>query len=135
GFLGSEANFRYLKDLESKNLIIPVVGNFGGRTAIKSVGAWLKEHDGVIAAFYASNVEQYLFQDGLAWNYYDNVSTLPIDSNSVIIRSMGGGRGMNFYGGSGMRGPNLMCPIRRLLEANSAGRVGQYGDIFNYCEY
>lgn len=133
GFLGSEAAWRVIKDMESKNLIIPVMGNFGGPKAIKAVGAWLKERGATVGAFYASNVEQYLFQDNLAYNYYENVASLPIDTASVFIRS-GGGR--NIIGpGGGMAGPNHMCSIQRLLEVNKAGRIGAYGEIFSYCEY
>ena len=31
GYLASEESFAYLKDLESRNLVVPVVGNFAGR--------------------------------------------------------------------------------------------------------
>jgi hypothetical protein len=131
GFLASEANWRVVKDLHAKNLIVPVVGNFGGPKAIKAVGAWLKERGALVGAFYASNVEQYLFQDGLAYRYYDNVSELPTDSASVIIRS---GRGQGgFGGGGGMRNPNWMCPIETLLRVNREGRISVWGDVFNYC--
>jgi hypothetical protein len=135
GFLGTEANWRYLKDMHAKNLIVPVVGDFGGGKAIKAVGAWLKERGATVGAFYASNVEQYLFQDNKAWSYYENVATLPIDSSSVFIRSgNGGGRGtMNGLGG--MNQPNRMCSIQRLLDVNKAGRIGSYNDIFLLCEY
>src|SRR5262249_38282750 len=34
GFLASEQAFKTVKDLESRNLIVPVVGNFGGPKAI-----------------------------------------------------------------------------------------------------
>jgi hypothetical protein len=135
GFLGTEANWRYLKDLHSKNLIVPVVGNFGGPKAIKAVGAWLKERGATVGAFYASNVEQYLFQDGLAYNYYNNVAELPIDSASVFIRSGNSGGMGRMNGRGGMSAPNRMCSIQRLLEANKAGRIGSYGEIFFYCEY
>src|SRR5438477_416213 len=30
GYLANEENFQFLKDLESRNLLVPVVGNFGG---------------------------------------------------------------------------------------------------------
>src|SRR5262249_14489281 len=115
-----------------RNLIVPVVGNFGGPKAIKAVGKWLKERNATVAAFYASNVEQYLFQDNIAWNYYENVAELPIDSASVFIRS-GGGR--NTMGASGMQAPNKMCSIQRLLAENKAGHINSYGEIFLYCEY
>ncbi len=136
GFLANEINWRAIKDLHAKNLIVPVVGNFGGDKAIRSVGAWLKAHGATVGAFYASNVEQYLFQDGIAGNYYANVAELPIDSTSVIIRSQPSGRG-GFGGGGGRGGTlsvNRICSISTLLAANSSGRINGYGDIFGFCE-
>src|SRR5262245_35362867 len=41
-YLASEENFRFLKDLETKNLLVPVVGDFGGTKAIREVGKYLK---------------------------------------------------------------------------------------------
>ena len=44
------------------------------------------------SAFYTSNVEQYLFQQDDEWSrFYKNVATLPLDSTSTFIRSIGGG--------------------------------------------
>jgi hypothetical protein len=128
-YLATEANWRYLKDMHMKNLIVPVVGDFGGRHAIVSVGKWLKEHGATVTAFYASNVEQYLWQDGKAYQYYANVAELPIDSTSTFIRSRGGGGGGGF-GGGGMRGPNVLNSIQGLLAAVKANRVYSYQDVF-----
>ena len=58
GFLATEENFAFLKDLERRNLVVPVVGNFGGPKAIRAVGTYVREHGGTVAAFYLSNVEQ-----------------------------------------------------------------------------
>jgi hypothetical protein len=91
-YLANEANFNVLKSLETKNLIVPVVGNFAGPKAIRSVGKYLKEKGGTVVAFYLSNVEQYLQQDGI-WNEFcRNVATLPLDASSTFIRSLRGGR-------------------------------------------
>ena len=133
GYLATEANWRVIKDLHAKNLLVPVMGDFGGPKAIRAVATWLKERGATVAAFYASNVEQYLWQDGKAYAYYESVAELPIDSTSVIIRSGGGNRG--FGGGGGMRGPNYMCPIRDLIAATKGGRVNMYNDVFSYCVF
>jgi hypothetical protein len=58
--------FPNLKDLETRNLIIPVVGDFGGNKPIRAVGQYLKTADAPVAAFYVSNVEQFL-QQGSSW--------------------------------------------------------------------
>ena len=62
-FLANEENFAYVKDLETRNLIVPIVGDFGGQTAIRAVAGYLKRFDARVAAFYLSNVEQFLTQE------------------------------------------------------------------------
>lgn len=88
-FLASEENYQTLRALHMKNLIVPVVGDFAGPKAIRGVGEYLKQHGGKVAAFYLSNVEQYLFrQFDNAARFYRNVEALPIDSTSMFIRSV-----------------------------------------------
>src|SRR5215470_12414153 len=91
-YLASEENFNVLKSLEMKNLIVPVVGNFAGPKAIRSVGKYVKDKEAIVAAFYLSNVEQYLRQDGIWDDFCRNVATLPLDDSSKFIRSIRGGR-------------------------------------------
>jgi len=92
-FLESEENFRFIRNMEQKNLIVPIVGDFGGPKAIRAVGQYLKDHETIVEAFYVSNVEQYLFQNsptainGGSQNFYNSVATLPLDSASTFIRS------------------------------------------------
>jgi hypothetical protein len=130
GFLATESTFRWLKDFQTRNMLVPVVGNFAGPKAIPAVGKWLKAHNATVTAIYASNVEQYLWQDGIAYTYYNNIAQLPIDANSVWIRS-NGVRGTS--GGNGMSAPNLVCSVQRLLAENRAGNINSYASIFNYC--
>jgi hypothetical protein len=97
-FLASEDNYRVVRDMHLRNLIVPVVGDFAGPKAIRGVGDYLKQHGLTVSAFYLSNVEQYLFQNGVADRFYQNVATLPLDSTSTFIRSVppGGGGGYSF---------------------------------------
>jgi hypothetical protein len=96
-FLSSEEHYRAVRDLQMKNLIVPVVGDFGGPSAIKSVGKWLRDRELKVMAFYVSNVEQYLWREsGVAQRFYSNVSSLPLDSTSQFIRSVPPTRAMPF---------------------------------------
>ncbi len=92
GYLSSEESFSFLRDLERKNLLVPIVGNFGGPSAIRAVGSYLKDHGATITAFYLSNVEQYLWRDGIWDEFCRNVATLPLDETSTFIRAVRGGR-------------------------------------------
>jgi len=101
-FLASEESFRFIKDLQSRNLVVPVVGNFAGSKALRAVGQYVREHEATVTAMYLSNVEQYLQQDGI-WRYFcGNVASMPLDEQSTFIRASqnrGGG-----FGGRGGRG-------------------------------
>ena len=90
-FLATEENFAFLKDLETRNMVVPVVGNFGGPRAIRAVGAYLNGIDARVSAFYVSNVEQFLVQDGTWQTFCQSVAALPLDDTSVFIRSGRGG--------------------------------------------
>jgi hypothetical protein len=114
-YLGSEENFRALKALEERNLIVPIIGDFAGPKALRAVGRYIEDHGATVTAFYTSNVEQYLFQNGVWRAFYDNVSTLPIDENGVFIRSA--------------RGADLLDPIGLLLKDFHEGRIMSYGHV------
>jgi hypothetical protein len=98
-YLATEEGYRFLKDLETRNLVVPVVGDFGGSKAIRAVGSYLKAAGGVVSAFYLSNVEQYLYQDGKWERFCGNVASLPLDPSSTFIRSQNGGGGSGRGGG------------------------------------
>ena len=89
-YLGSEEKFVFLKDLERRNLVVPVVGDFAGPKALRAVGAYIRDHGATVTAFYLSNVEQYL-RRGQTWSTFcSNVATFPLDDASVFIRPSGG---------------------------------------------
>jgi hypothetical protein len=102
-FLSSEDRFAYIKDFESRNLIVPVVGDFAGPKAIRGVGEYVKQRGGTVTAFYLSNVEQYL--QGQLWDHFcASVATLPLDETSTYIFSGRGAPMSGIYGGYGRGG-------------------------------
>lgn len=88
GFLASDSAFRFVKDMHTRNMIVPVVGDFAGPKALREIGKWLRERQATVGAFYVSNVEQYLFQSGRWRAFYENVEALPSDSTSIFVRSI-----------------------------------------------
>jgi len=132
-FIATEENFLTLQQFEKNNLIVPLVGNFAGSTALRSVGSYLREHNTLISAFYTSNVEQYLFMTSEDWkNFYTNVSTLPLDSNSTFIRPLiNTGNG---YTASPQFRPTfhwntVLFSIADLVAAFNAGMIENYYDV------
>ena len=131
-YLASDANYRVVRDLERRNLIVPLTGDFGGDKALRAVGQYLKDHDATVTAFYLSNVERYLFQvtgnqNGGWRRFYENVAALPLDSSSTFIRSVSGGARR---GGFGMRLPNELASVQETLAAVKDGTIRAYDDVF-----
>jgi hypothetical protein len=88
-YLASEEKFQIVQEMQKKNLIVPVVGDFAGKKTLKTIGNYLKEHDATVSAFYTSNVEPILFAKGEEWRqFYSNVAELPLDSQSTFIRAV-----------------------------------------------
>ena len=122
---------RSSKTLESKNLLIPVVGNFAGPKAIRAVASFLKERHAIVSAFYLSNVEQYLNMDGLWATFCSNVATLPLDDTSRFIRSVrqgqyGYGPGLSLHARRDVRRNQ---ELRKLGRREAAGRTPRAGAI------
>jgi hypothetical protein len=119
-FLSTEENFRYVKTLHEKNLIVPVSGDFGGPKALRAIGMYLKTHGGTVSGFYVSNVEQYLFQDRKDRAFYDNVATLPITDSTVFIRPYSLRRSNSTA--------QSLCAINGFLAAVGQGRIRSNND-------
>jgi hypothetical protein len=120
-YLADERNFEIVKKLQARNLVIPVVGDFAGPTAIREVGRYLSTHSAPVTAFYLSNVERYLFEQRRAWRrFYNNVAILPYDDRSLFIRSV-------------LNRPTFelessLSPIAGLIKAFGDGRIRRYQD-------
>ena len=86
-FLATEEAFRVVKDLESRNLVVPLVGNFAGGKTIRAVASYLTQKGTTVSAFYLSNVEEYLRPEGNWQAFCANAGSLPHDGASLFIRS------------------------------------------------
>ena len=149
-YLASEDLYGTLRDLEQRNLIVPLVGDFGGGKALRSVARFLDVHHATVSVFYTSNVEQYLFHDQTWQHFYENVAAMPLDRHSTFIRAYfnnaGGGRPIRIPSPDptpagptaippvyaqpiGPRSLTLLNPISVLLAAYSEGHINSYYDV------
>ena len=116
-YLSTEDRFAFVKSLHARNLIVPVVGNFGGAKALRSVGAYVRRLNEKVNVFYLSNVEQYLRQDGIWQTFCANVASMPLDPSSTFIRSVrgagagAGGRGRVAMPATGFGGLNFLSSL------------------------
>ena len=138
-YLGSEKAFRALKDMQERNLIVPLTGNFAGPKALRAVGELARAHRAVVTTFYVSNVEQYLFEQGdEAKRFFENVATLPVDSTSMFVRSFQGGRffptdtTVKFTPQSAAgRSMEVYGSIEQTVRAFRAGWITSWGDVLS----
>ena len=86
-FLASEDAFQFVKGLESRDLVIPVVGDLAGPSALAGIGKLLGARRETLSAFYASNVEFYLQREGTFPRFVANLRQIPRAPHAVIIRS------------------------------------------------
>ncbi len=87
GFLASEAAFRAVREAERGSRVLPVVGDLGGEVAVRAVGAEIRRRGEQVGAIYVSNVEQYLFERGTFARWVDNLRSLPLHPEAVLLRA------------------------------------------------
>jgi len=87
-FLASEQAFAFVKDLERRNMVLPLVGNFAGPKTLRAIGSYLRRNRATVSVFYVSNVEEYLRHDTTLPAFCANVETLPRTSSSSFIRAV-----------------------------------------------
>jgi len=131
-YLASEENFQAVREMQRKNLIIPVVANFAGAKALRKVGQYIRDHGSTVTAFYTSNVEQYLFQQDNDWRkFLGNVATFPLDPSSTFIRSshfaFGDAQPSQQFNRS--RFIQLLSPMGEVTKAFRAGKISSYEDV------
>ena len=86
-FLASDENYEAVRKLSFENRIVPIVGNFSGHHALRSIAEYLSERRIIVRVFYVSNVEAFLFQQNNdVRNYLENIYLLPSDVSSYMIR-------------------------------------------------
>jgi hypothetical protein len=95
-YLANDADWRFVKNLEARDRVIPVVGNLAGSVAFPAIGREVAARGEHVSALYVSNVEMYIWRDGTFTTFASNAARLPRNEHSVIIRSFFGGG----FGGS-----------------------------------
>jgi hypothetical protein len=94
-FLATEENYLYVREMQRKNMIVPLAGDFAGPKALRSIAQYLKDNKTNVAAFYISNVEIYLSPQQLQ-TFYKNIEALPSDASSILMRFVNGNNNSNF---------------------------------------
>jgi hypothetical protein len=129
-YCASEDDFQFVRGLEARDLVIPVVGDLGGTKAMRSIGKLMAAQHVTLGAFYASNVEFYLFRSGTFRTYVDNVAALPHGNRSVVVRSVfatAGGGVVPMLPGYGSA--SLLGNVDAMIDGVTTGRIRGYLDL------
>jgi hypothetical protein len=130
-YLADEDDFQFLKRLQARNLVVPVVGNLAGKRALREIGRVVAERGERLSVLYVSNVEFYLMREGSFDTFAATVGTLPRTPRSVIIRSYFGG---GFYGSHPQSVPGyfstqLLQTMDSFVKESSRGGYATYIDL------
>lgn len=130
-YLAREEDFQFVKSLQERNLIVPVVGDLAGDHALAAIGSYVGQLDEQVTAFYTSNVEFYLWRDGGFDRFVRNLRGLPFDERGVIIRSFFGGnfRYTHPQAVSGYYSTQLLQTLESLVTEYSSGSILSYLDL------
>lgn len=130
-FLASEKDFQFVREMQRRGLIIPVVGNLGGPSAMEAIAGAIRRRGERVSAFYVSNVEGYLFNDGLFARYAKNLGAIPRHERSVVIRSVFDNPGIAFLPGAqpGYVSASFAQSIEDFEKDFAAGRYQSYQDL------
>jgi hypothetical protein len=113
-YLASEESFQFIKSLQARDRVIPVVGNLSGPKALSAIGRVVIERGESLSALYTSNVEFYLDREGSYQRFIGNLSHMPYTRRTVIIRSIfNRGRGESM---------SVVQPVEELLAQFAAAR-------------
>ena len=85
-FLAGEDEFQLVKEMQRKNQIVPVVGDFAGAGALRRIGDYVRGHGDGVRAFYGSNVAVYLTNQQVR-AFCGNLATLPATPGASFIES------------------------------------------------
>jgi len=132
-YLADEDAFQYVRSMERRGRIIPVIGNVAGTTAMQSIARYAEENGLAVSAFYLSNVEQYLIQRDQGFDrYVANVRALPHNASSVIIRSYFGRFGQThplYVRAPGNVSTSMIETVDSFLRRATAREIGGYPDL------
>lgn len=131
GYLAGEEDFQFLKSLQDRDLVIPVVGDLAGEHALAAIGRYVAERGERVSALYTSNVEFYLWRGRSFDRFAATVAQLPYDERSVIIRSYFG-RNFGYIHPQSVPGyysVQLLQPIESFATDHAAGGYRGYLDL------
>jgi hypothetical protein len=136
-FLAGKPDYDFVRNMQHRNLIIPVVGDFSGKKALSAVGDYLRKRKLDVSVFYVSNVEIVLFDWGSFEQFSDfveNIKKLPTNERSLLLRTT-----FSYYGSParlpGYQFCSFLQKVSVFLQDFSQHRYQTYQDLITTTHY
>jgi hypothetical protein len=128
-FLSRRGDYNHVRGLALRGRLVPVVGDFAGKHALRAIGRFVRERGETVSAFYLSNVEFYLIRNGVYSDFVENVRSLPITESSLLIRAYFSYGYPHPEALPGHRSTLVRQKARRFLELYDQGAYRSYWDV------
>lgn len=120
-WLASADAYDVVRRLHLANRIVPVVGDMTGPRALRAMGDAMREMGVELTAFYASNVEFYLWQSRTFDRWIANLASMPAADGALVIRSYFPNAGPAHPSAvAGYYSTQTLQPVATLLEGSFA---------------
>jgi hypothetical protein len=130
-FLASEEIYTRARRLVVENRVIPVVGDFGGKHALRAVAEDMRARGVKLGVFYTSNVEQYLFEQKTYGAFVESVRAMPRDDDSLVVRVWFDAGKPHPAQRPGLRTTQLTIPANAFLARAAKKPFLYYWDVVN----
>ena len=128
-YLAHREDYLFLRDLQMRDLVIPVVGDLAGEHALRAVGEEVRARGETVSVIYTSNVEFYLVGNGTFDRFAANIATLPRDSASVLIRSYFPNQGTHPHAVPGHYSTQSLQTLDSFVASTEAGGYRSYWSL------
>ena len=126
-YLASEEAYQFVRSLQVRDRIFPVVGDVSGPSALQAIGREMASRNEQLSAFYVSNVEFYLFGQGAYTRFVTNLRSVPRAKTAVLIRSVFGR--YLFAARPGDASTSHLHDVGELIGGFDGGRYQSYGAL------
>lgn len=130
-FLAVKEDYDFVRNMQMRNLIIPIVGDFSGKKALAAVGDYLRKHGLTVSLFYVSNVEIVLLEWDSVEQFSDfarNVKKLPANDRTLLLRTT-----FSYYGHPAQLPGYQLCSFLQkysvFVKGFDEGRYRNYHDL------
>ena len=128
-FLSRPDDYAFVRELALSGRLVPVVGDFAGEHALRSIGRFVEEQGETVTAFYVSNVEFYLMRNGVFPAYVENLRSWPLADSAQFIRAYFSYGYPHPQALPGHRSTLVRQLVTRFLELYDDGAFRNYWDV------